>query len=390
MSPFNRYLEKRKTKQSYEVISQRGCFSKKIVTVVIPIKNEYPLFLKTLESIYKSALAYNLLDFIHVVCVINNRKNDADLIKENNLQSINVLQNFDSQCFLSKISIDIINCVYEDFAFDENQGVGLARKIGLDYGIEIKSEILACLDADTLVAEDYCKLLFDFWKENSKKNALAVTDFIHLTGENLEEENAIQKYQNYMKSHSKKLQKTGTWFYPVALGPTIICTSEAYVACGGMNLKLAGEDFYFLQSLIKVCFGKVHFLNTTVYPSSRQSDRVPFGTGRTISELLSNNDKKLGYPDKCYEAIYDFISEVNIFIEKRFSLTNEISDLSCLLKAKNIYLYNFLEKENFFNIWIKLCENNKNAQSLERAFHGWFDGLKIIRLIHFIESELPD
>jgi len=52
-----------------------------------------------------------------------------------------------------------------------------------------------------------------------------------------------------------------------------------------MNKRQAGEDFYFLQKIIPLG----HFTDLTetkVIPSSRPSDRVPFGTGKAVRDFL--------------------------------------------------------------------------------------------------------
>ena len=57
----------------------------------------------------------------------------------------------------------------------------------------------------------------------------------------------------------------------------------------GLNKKQAGEDFYFLQKIMPM--GNYFELNsTTVHPSSRTSDRVPFGTGPIINQYLKHPD----------------------------------------------------------------------------------------------------
>ena len=47
----------------------------------------------------------------------------------------------------------------------------------------------------------------------------------------------------------------------------------------------------------------------------------------------------------------------------------------------------FLEKDGFFTDWQKIyLVHNKSSCNLEYAFHDRFDGLKIIRLFHFLEN----
>ena len=59
-----------------------------------------------------------------------------------------------------------------------------------------------------------------------------------------------------------------------------------------MKAKNGGEDFYFLQDALKI--GKIIALNSTVYPSSRASERVPFGTGPKIKQIIKEKTFK-GY-----------------------------------------------------------------------------------------------
>jgi hypothetical protein len=51
-----------------------------------------------------------------------------------------------------------------------------------------------------------------------------------------------------------------------------------------MNTRQAGEDFYLLQKFIEI--GSLQEIrNTAVYPSSRTSLRVPFGTGKAMHQM---------------------------------------------------------------------------------------------------------
>jgi len=62
-------------------------------------------------------------------------------------------------------------------------------------------------------------------------------------------------------------------------------------------------------------------------------------------------------------------------------------DLNKVLSILPTEVARFLEKENFLEVWKKIAkENEKCPQRLETAFHIWFDGLKIIRLIHYLED----
>lgn len=367
------------------------------ISVIIPIKNEFPDFFSTLESLNQSWLSCCETSFceksscekekILVISVVNALENDNPKVIENNEKLIEALEDVKNQQKYAGLDFFTIDLNPPMGFLPEKQGVGYARKLGMDYAIFFDCKILACLDGDTLVEKNYVEVLYQFSKDVKEKGELfAVTDFFHQKAENQFYQKAIDSYEEFLKFHSKKLEDCGTPFYPVALGPTLVSSNYAYCAVNGMNLKVAGEDFYFLQSLIKLKIAdgktlKTTMLNTSVFPSSRISDRVLFGTGSRIKELVEDaknmsqscdNDKileKISYP-YYDEWIYDEFKK--FFAEKNPEVTK---------------LKDFLEDEKFLENFAKMKKNyGKSQNRFEAAFHTWFDGLKIIRGIHFLEK----
>ena len=362
------------------------------ISVIIPIKNEFPDFFSTLESLNQSWLSFCEKsscekEKILVILVVNALKDDSDEVIKNNEKLLLALEEAKNQEKYKGLDFFVVNLNPPMGFLPEKQGVGYARKIGMDYAIFLNCNVLACLDGDTLVAKNYVETLYQFSKDVKEKGELfAVTDFFHQKAENQFYQKAIDSYEEFLKYHSKKLEECGTPFYPVALGPTLVSSNYAYCAVNGMNLKVAGEDFYFLQSLIKLKIAdgktlKTTMLNTSVFPSSRISDRVLFGTGSRINELVEDaknmsqscdNDKileKISYP-YYDEWIYDEFKK--FFAEKNPEFTK---------------LKDFLEDEKFLENFAKMKKNyGKSQNRFEAAFHTWFDGLKIIRGIHFLEK----
>ena len=87
-----------------------------------------------------------------------------------------------------------------------------------------------------------------------------------------------------------------------------------------------------------------------------------------------------GYPDFVYEKIKELITLMKNLCYKETSKDELKRQVFNLIPEVAF----FLENEHFFDVWEKLCKNNKIGKPLERAFQCWFDGLKIIRLIHFL------
>ncbi len=404
---FQKYFQKKSiyTPQDCDGVRDKlkaipGVCSAPQVAVVIPVKNEYPGIKDTLASLSAAAgrvsAGRSMTDTksqptLHVVCVVNSRNEDDGDVKQNNAQMLAFLPT----CRYENLFISVIDRTSSGQEFPEREGVGLARKIGMDYALACGAEVIACMDADTLVAENYAEELFLFAKNHGKRS-FALVPFRHqkASAEKLQE--AIDAYENYMMLHSKKLREAGTPYWAPVLGPSLVCTAEGYASCGGMNKRVSGEDFYFLQSLIKLEIMEKRapvnenhmpvnegralaidyspcFLNTEVYPSARISDRVLFGTGPKLRQLTDTSSQNTRiecpvYPERCYEAIKEFI-------EKKESCQNELAG--------------FMNKENFLSIWQKICANNPHDEyKREIAFHIWFDGLKIIRAIHAVQAVL--
>ena len=166
---------------------------------------------------------------------------------------------------------------------DRDGGVGTARKIGMDAALGLigtgakEDGVLCCLDADTLVEENYLSAVRAYFEET--ENPAAVVSYAHQRPVDPGLQAAICCYEIFLRSYVIGLSYAGSPYAFHAIGSTIACTAEAYVGVRGMNRRTAAEDFYFLNKLAKI--GKIGTVtNTTVFPSARISERVPFGTGR--------------------------------------------------------------------------------------------------------------
>ena len=162
------------------------------------------------------------------------------------------------------------------------------------------------------------------------------------------------------------------------MGSTMICTSEAYTAVGGMPRKKATEDFYFLQELAKFC--GVHVIpDILVYPSSRPIGRVYLGTGFRMAQVEQGFEiESLHYSQNAFTLLQQWIA--------LGTAAWKISLIELLEKtiSQNKGLKNFLLKEGIENIWKNLQSSSPTENHFHHQFHRWFDGLKTIRFLkHF-------
>jgi hypothetical protein len=83
--------------------------------------------------------------------------------------------------------------------------------------------------------------------------------------------------------------------------------SSAYQKYGGMAPRQAGEDFYFINKI--AMHGNVGEINdTTIFPSSRISDRVPFGTGDALGKMQNGIRANEVYNPEIFLIIKSFLS----------------------------------------------------------------------------------
>ncbi len=337
--------------------------------IIIPSYCENSYINNTLESIARQNK--KLLSQVLVVIVINNSKNDKPAIKNNNRNTY--IQLLKKNYIFEMIVID---CFSDDQALPEDKaGVGLARKIGHDYCIDYakRESLFFSLDADTLIHKNYLlKIVQDF---QNKTIYSAVINFEHQINNNPKIQQAIIEYERLLKTMALNIRETGSPYGFVSMGSTIVCTMQAYVAVGGMPIKKATEDFYFLQKLAK--FSCIYIIDKVlVYPSSRAETRVYLGTGFRMSNINNGvlfNDL---YIDS--RAYIDLKSFFQVIINK---WNYNIDEIISSVDKNNSKLCRYLESENFTHAFKNIQKNSINKQQLLNQFHTWFDNFKIYKFL---------
>jgi hypothetical protein len=205
------------------------------------------------------------------------------------------------------------------------------------------------------------------------KKAVAMSvPYYHRLTENNVVNRAMLRYEIYMRYYSINLWRIGSPYSFTALGSAIALPVWAYNAIGGMTAKKSGEDFYFLQKLRK--YGNILFWNKEkVYPCSRFSDRVIFGTGPAM--IKGNLSDWKSYP------IYNFF------------LFDEIKSLYDLFPAlfykdvDNPGTNFFCDKFKDIYLWQNIRDNYKDEKHFVRACHTKIDGLRILQYLKSRQKE---
>lgn len=259
-------------------------------------------------------------------------------------------------------------------------GVGFARKLGMDLALPhlawADDPLLVCLDADTLVEANYLPAIAAHFCQSSL--GAAVLPYCHQAAAGAEQQAAIDRYELFLRSYVYGLRLAGSPYAFNSVGSAMACRALAYVRCGGMNCRQAAEDFYFLQKLAKTD-GVGLLAGTTVFPEPRVSERVPFGTGRSMARLLAGDGQAvLFYPAAAFRVLAAWLQAVEA------GLGEEAGPLLARAERISPVLAGYLGESGWCSVWPRLRANHQSREGLARAFHGWFDGFRSMRLIHLL------
>lgn len=335
------------------------------IYIAIPILNES----ENLSAFMHCLQIQNYRNFELVACVNQAESwwnEDQKLIFcEDNQKSISYLQNVED------LKITIIDKSSKGRGWDNKKyGVGWARKLCMDYCAEkaTENDIILCVDADTTFKEGYFSSIVESLKKFPKAVVLSVP-YYHPLCADQENDRNILRYEIYMRYYALNLWRIQNKYSFTALGSAIAIPVWAYKRIGGITPHKSGEDFYFLQKLRK--FGDIITWNPEmVYPSSRYSDRVFFGTGPALIKGRSGDWSS--YP------IYHY----SLFDE----IQNSYSSFDDLFKIDvDFPMKSFLDAQFGSNIWHEPLR--KNSKSLKQFLKSITDKVDALRILQYLKSE---
>ena len=368
--------------------------------VVIPSLAERSSLFRTLASIARNPA--DELRHTLVICVVNNHRPHMTVKAQirDNQETLAVLKGIvlgrsapssppeDIRKDLHQIIGSDLRTAYIDASSpgreipDRDGGVGTARKIGMDAALGIIDTgaagggVVCCLDADTFVEDSYLSAVRTHFQATG--NPAAIVSYAHQRPVDPVLQAAICCYEIFLRSYVIGLSYACSPYAFHAIGSTIVCTAEGYVGVRGMNRRTAAEDFYFLNKLAKI--GKIFTVtDTTVFPSARISERVPFGTGRRMLRFMAGKaDEYRLYDPRIFVILRGWIRAME---------TDPDRDCEAILtEARYIHvrLEEYLRLSHFDVDWQLIRKNCRDPRQLRRQFHVWFDGLKTLKLVHHL------
>jgi len=270
--------------------------------------------------------------------------------------------------------------------------VGLARKTGMDEAvrrfdlINKPDGIILNLDADCKVKNNYFTAVCGEMNGHTDRSACSIYFEHPVSGNEFPDEiyRSIILYELHLRYFLQGLAYTGFPWVHHTVGSAIAVKALAYIKAGGMNRKMAGEDFYFIQKLLPAG-GFFNLNQTTVYPSPRSSARVPFGTGVTISRLTEGNNKEL--------LTYDF--KAFLELKSLFTLTDMIylcgnNDMAFFYPDLPHGIKQFIGFEEWTSKIREIKDNTSTIQSFRKRFFGWFNMFKIVKFLNSIHNSFME
>lgn len=310
---------------------------------------------------------------VEILVIINDATDATDTVRALNAQALDAARAWARRNRGHRLRCHVLD--YRGLAA-AHAGVGLARKLGLDLGLErlaataSGSGVLVWLDADCRVSPDYLTAISEFFGRCGDAVAATVY-FEHRCDDNDEFlRDAIATYELHLRCYRQGLLAAGSRYGHHTVGSTIAVRSTVYAQEGGMNRRAAGEDFYFLNKMRKR--GTIGDINdAVVYPAARVSSRVPFGTGAAMSSWTT--DPVAGYAPAVYTGLAEFLQQLEQAVLAQRSTAAAYSD--------------FLQAMRFEQWRQKTLANVATVPALRRQLHRWMDGFRTLKFVHWLTDE---
>ncbi|KAF5037887.1 Glycosyl transferase family group 2 [anaerobic digester metagenome] len=336
--------------------------------VTIPAINEKEFIPGVLADLAKQEYS----DFTLLVCVNQpdawwNDESKLDVCN-NNEATLSYVKSF---CELHNIHLILQDKCTRGNGWNERQGgVGWARKTLMD-AVDAMAEdddVIVSLDADTRVEANYLAEIAKQFSVFRKASAMALPYFHRLQGDD-DHKKSMLRYEIYLRCYALNLLRINHPFAYTPIGSAMAARVSAYRKIRGLTATSSGEDFYFMMKLRKTGI-IIPFCDTRVYPSSRKSHRVIFGTGPTVA---------LGAP-----------RQVERYPVYHPSLFNQIED-SCRAFGEIFITGNQNAVERALKVFPDLEHEKllKNHPQLIRFIHACYMKADAFAIYKFVRSNQP-
>ena len=160
--------------------------------------------------------------------------------------------------------------------------------------------------------------------------------------------------------------------------------------CAAFPKKNAAEDFYVLDKLAKVG-SIVRLAGRPLLLEGRVSDRVPFGTGKALSDLVTKKRALSGF--RLYHpAVFAHLAAWLRVLEASAESGGRVDVALEELPRENPFfltglLVESLEKMGAFPAMREaIARSSGDPSTMLRHFHTWFDAFRTLKLVHALRD----
>jgi len=344
------------------------------IVVVIPCLNE-PDLLDSLESLFTCEPSNCLAE---VILVINSPAGCHEDIRAQNLKTLEEASRWSTEHSNPRLVFHVLHV--PDLP-PKQAGVGLARKIGMDEAVRRFDDIghpagiIVCYDADCRCERNYLRSIERHFEKNPRTPGCSIY-FEHPLDGPLDAKvyEAIAAYELHLRYYVHGLRYAGFPHAHHTIGSCMAVRADVYKQQGGMNKRKAGEDFYFLQKIFPLG-AFTELTDTTVNPSPRGSDRVPFGTGKAVQAHLAGN-KISTYPLEAFLDLKMLFDGLHATDRDEPLLRSDLGD------GLPESLRTFLREQRFTEALAEIRDNTSTPAAFRTRFFRWFNGFQAMKFIH--------
>lgn len=277
-------------------------------------------------------------------------------------------------------------------AIPDNQGVGLARKIGADILCTliqqqlVSSPWIANSDADATLPTDYFQAQVAY---SNKQNIAALCyPFEHVFVDQTPRLPTLL-YAFSLHYYVAGLSYAHSPYNYHTIGSAIAVHYQHYAMVRGFPKRAAAEDFYLLNKLAKT--GAIISLQQPLIKlQARESDRVPFGTGPAVTRLANFENPlamPLYHPDS-FIYLKFFLVLLTLLAEQPLELDLAIARIQHTNKLNvDAKIIHSLGQELGLAKALSHCyQHSKQAAGRLRHLLQWFDSFKTLKFIHYLRD----
>lgn len=263
----------------------------------------------------------------------------------------------------------------------DDQGVGLARKIGCDIALAahhrgaLRSRWIHSTDADVTLPADYFSAA-----ETAPDDVGGLAHrFAHQTSElPPPADRALLLYELSLRYYVVGLARARSPYAVHTIGSTLAVDARAYAAVRGFPRRQGAEDFYLINKLAKVT--RIARAEPRITLHGRPSARVPFGTGpaiRRISAQLDAGQAFQLYHPASFALLGEWLARMEALAEGD---DDALDDIDPRLAAA-------IGTLGLPRTLAELREGCTTPAMARRRAHEHFDAFKTLKLIHALRDQ---